>query len=170
MLIICNCSIQERVGVSIPCFLKHFLIPLIRAGQQLQVIMKLLELCDCVFPGDHTYMDFLPCWSGFSSNHPLYTSPMTFGKENIKTMVIARNSYYEKMQEKLEGLLSKLEISYQQVPHFCISIFLLLSLSLFPLYLIVVNHVIALSYSLSFSSLIMFATCVTDWLLSGYTS
>ncbi|KAH9699203.1 Spc97 / Spc98 family of spindle pole body (SBP) component [Citrus sinensis] len=31
-------NIRERVGVSIPCFLKHFLIPLIRAGQQLQVV------------------------------------------------------------------------------------------------------------------------------------
>lgn len=133
ILLVCDCSIQERDGVSIPCFLKHFLIPLIRAGQQLQVLMKLLELCDCVFPGDHTYMDFLPCWSGFSSNHPLYTSPMTFGKGSLETMVIARNSYYEKMQGKLESLLNKLEIRYQQVPHCCSFISSVLSFPYFPL-------------------------------------
>lgn len=126
-----DCSFQERDGVSIPCFLKSFLIPLVRAGQQLEVLMKLLELFDCVFPGDHTYMDILPCWSGFSSNHPLYASPMTFGKGNIEIMVAARNSYYEKMQRKLENLLSKVEISYQQVLSSCNSI----SPSLFLLFI-----------------------------------
>ncbi|KAK1586607.1 hypothetical protein Q3G72_004193 [Acer saccharum] len=108
-------KMRERNGVSIPCFLKHFLIPLVRAGQQLQVLMKLLELCNCVFSADHTYIDFLPCWSGFSSNHLFSASPITFKKENIEAMVIARNSYYEKMQEKLDNFLTKLEFNYQQV-------------------------------------------------------
>ncbi|KAL5765353.1 hypothetical protein ACOSP7_015970 [Xanthoceras sorbifolium] len=105
----------ERNGVSIPCFLKCFLIPLVRAGQQLQVLMKLLELCNCVFSANHTYIDFLPCWSGFSSNHPFYASPVIFNKENIEAMVIARNSYYETMQERLDNFFMKLEFNYQQV-------------------------------------------------------
>lgn len=116
-------SLQEQDGVSVPCFLKQFLIPLVRAGQQLQVLMKLLELCSSVFPGDHTYMDFLPCWSGFSSDHPFYASSITFNKGHIETMVIARNDYYKKMLEKLENLWTRLEFSYQQVTHCCIIIF-----------------------------------------------
>lgn len=101
---------QERDGVAIPCFLKEFLVPLVRAGQQLQVLMKLLELCTHVAFGDHSYEDFLPCWSGFSSNLPL-----NFSKGNIEEMVLARDNYYKRMQEKLENLLTKLEFRYQQV-------------------------------------------------------
>lgn len=101
---------QERDGVSIPCFLKEFLVPLVRAGQQLQVLMKLLELCTYVAFGDHTYEDFLPGWSGFSSN-----LPFTFSKENIEAIVLVRDNYYKMMQEKLENLLTKLEFRYQQV-------------------------------------------------------
>ncbi|XP_015873298.2 uncharacterized protein LOC107410385 [Ziziphus jujuba] len=103
-------SVRERDGVSIPCFLKEFLVPLVRAGQQLQVLMKLLELCTYVAFGDHTYEDFLPGWSGFSSN-----LPFTFSKENIEAIVLVRDNYYKMMQEKLENLLTKLEFRYQQV-------------------------------------------------------
>ncbi|KHG23846.1 Gamma-tubulin complex component 6 [Gossypium arboreum] len=42
-------NITERDGVVVPCFLKDLLTPLIRAGQQLQVLMKLLELREHVF-------------------------------------------------------------------------------------------------------------------------
>ncbi|KAF3439512.1 hypothetical protein FNV43_RR17790 [Rhamnella rubrinervis] len=101
---------RERDGVTIPCFLKEFLVPLVRAGQQLQILMKLLELCTYVAFGDHSYEDFLPCWSGFSSNLPL-----TFSKGNIEEMVLARGNYYKRMLEKLENLLTKLEFRCQQV-------------------------------------------------------
>ncbi|XP_022731919.1 uncharacterized protein LOC111286290 isoform X3 [Durio zibethinus] len=112
-------SITERDGAAVPCFLKDALIPLVRAGQQLQVLMKLLELRKCVDPGDHTYSDFLPCWSGFAGSNPFYASSITFGKENIETLVLMRNGYYERMQEKLENLLTGLEFSYQQVISHC---------------------------------------------------
>jgi gamma-tubulin complex component 6 len=106
---------QEQDGVAIPCFLKDFLNPLVRAGQQLQVIMKLLELYIYVATGDNTYEDFLPCWSGFSSIYPSYASPVTFSKVNIEALVLARDSYYKMMQKKLEYLLTKLEFRYEQV-------------------------------------------------------
>ncbi|XP_059430349.1 uncharacterized protein LOC132163972 isoform X4 [Corylus avellana] len=112
-------SIRERDGVAIPCFLKDFLNPLVRAGQQLQVIMKLLELYIYVATGDNTYEDFLPCWSGFSSIYPSYASPVTFSKVNIEAMVLARDSYYKMMQKKLEYLLTKLEFRYEQVVPRC---------------------------------------------------
>ncbi|XP_040992512.1 uncharacterized protein LOC121239342 isoform X1 [Juglans microcarpa x Juglans regia] len=112
-------NIRERDAVAIPCFLKDFLIPLVRAGQQVQVIMKLLELYVFVSTGDHTYEDFLPCWSGFSSSYPSYTSPVTFCKANVEAMVLARDSYYKMIQEKLEYLLAKLEFRYDQVVSNC---------------------------------------------------
>lgn len=39
-------SIKVRHGVSIPCFLKHVCTPLLRAGQQLQVLIRLLEITE----------------------------------------------------------------------------------------------------------------------------
>ncbi|PPD69323.1 hypothetical protein GOBAR_DD33802 [Gossypium barbadense] len=106
---------QERDGVVVPCFLKDLLTPLVRAGQQLQVLMKLLELRKHVDTGDHTYSDFLPCWSGFAGSNPFYASSITFGKENIEALVLMRNSYYERMEEKLENLLTGLEFNCQQL-------------------------------------------------------
>ncbi|KAL5576039.1 hypothetical protein UlMin_017738 [Ulmus minor] len=108
-------SVRDRDGVAIPCFLKDYVIPLFRAGQQLQVLMKLLELGTYVASEGQTYEDLLPCWSGFSSNHPSYVFPVTQTKENIETRVIARASYYKRMQEKLETVLKNLEFKYQQV-------------------------------------------------------
>lgn len=108
---------QEQDGVSVPCFLKDVLIPLVRAGQQLQVLVKLLELCTFVATNDHTYEGFLPCWTGFSGNCPYYSSPLTFIKGNVEAMLLSRDRYYRRMQEKLENLSAKLEFRYQQVIH-----------------------------------------------------
>nr|XP_011463187.1 PREDICTED: gamma-tubulin complex component 6 isoform X2 [Fragaria vesca subsp. vesca] len=108
-------TIRERDGVPVPCFLKDILIPLLRAGQQLQVLAKLLQLCTFVAPTNHTYETFLPCWSGFSSNCPSYASPLTFSKGNIEAMVLSRECYYKKMQDRLQILLTELEFKFQQV-------------------------------------------------------
>ncbi|BBH05401.1 Spc97 / Spc98 family of spindle pole body component [Prunus dulcis] len=108
-------TIREQDGVSVPCFLKDVLIPLVRAGQQLQVLVKLLELCTFVATNDHTYEGFLPCWTGFSGNCPYYSSPLTFIKGNVEAMLLSRDRYYRRMQEKLENLSAKLEFRYQQV-------------------------------------------------------
>eukprot|EP00257_Ricinus_communis_P014968 XP_015572775.1 uncharacterized protein LOC8286577 [Ricinus communis] len=104
-----------RDGVAIPCFLKDFLIPIIRAGQQLQVLMKLLELCNYAGPGEHTYEDLLPSFNGYTSDNLFHASPVTFSKGHFEAMVKVRNNYYKKMLEKLGNVLAKLELRYQQV-------------------------------------------------------
>lgn len=104
-----------RDEVSVPGFLKDFLVPLVRAGQQLQVLLKLLELCVHVTAGDRSSNDFLPCWSGFSSSSSSYSSPLTFRRDIIEAMVLARESYYKRMNEKIESLLSSLEVRYERV-------------------------------------------------------
>ncbi|XP_021658753.2 uncharacterized protein LOC110648730 isoform X2 [Hevea brasiliensis] len=117
-------SASVRDGVAVPCFLKDFLIPVIRAGQQLQVLKKLLELCNYGGPGDYTYEDFLPICSGYLSDDLFCASPMTFSKGHLEAMVTARNNHYRKLLEKLENLLTKLEFRYQQVvPHGAMPIF-----------------------------------------------
>ncbi|CAL2265662.1 unnamed protein product [Prunus armeniaca] len=108
-------TIREQDGVSVPCFLKDVLIPLVRAGQQLQVLVKLLELCTFVATNNHTYEGFLPCWTGFSGNCPYYSPPLTFIKGNVEATLLSRDRYYRRMQEKLENLSAKLEFRYQQV-------------------------------------------------------
>lgn len=114
-------SIQDRVAV--PCFLKDFFIPIVRAGQQLQVLKKLLELCNYVGPEEYTCEDLLPSWRGYLSNHLFSASPLTFSKGYLEAMVIARNNYYENMLEKIKNLSSKLEFRHRQVvPHGTISI------------------------------------------------
>lgn len=114
-------SIQDRVAV--PCFLKDFFIPIVRAGQQLQVLKKLLELCNYVGPEEYTCEDLLPSWRGYLSSHLFSASPLTFSKGYLEAMVIARNNYYENMLEKIKNLSSKLEFRHRQVvPHGTISI------------------------------------------------
>ena len=106
---------QERDGVAVPCFLKDFLVPLFRAGQQLQVLTKLIELCSFADSGNHTYEGILTHWNDFSSDYQSFASPLTFNKGTIEALVLARNNYYKKMLEKLDVILTKPEIRYQQV-------------------------------------------------------
>ncbi|XP_008457080.2 uncharacterized protein LOC103496848 [Cucumis melo] len=106
---------REKEGVSIPCFMKELLLPLLRAGQQLQVLVKLLELGTSVATSECTYDDFLPCWTGFSSYHASYESVISFSKEDVEARVSARNIYYEMMQTKLDNFLTKIEFRYEQV-------------------------------------------------------
>ncbi|KAL6338097.1 hypothetical protein AAG906_010665 [Vitis piasezkii] len=101
-----SARIREQDGVAVPCFLKDLLVPLFRAGQQLQVLKKLLEICNYVATDDHTYEDILPCWRVF----------------NYGT---CKEPFYERMQQKLENLSTKLETRYRQVvPAATASVFL----------------------------------------------
>lgn len=109
-----NFLLQERDGVALPCFLKDFSIPLIRAGQQIQVLMKLLEFCYLNSAREQTYEDILPSWNKILDD-PFLASPLTFNKVKVEAMVFTRNGFYERLQNKLEYLLTKFEIRYQQV-------------------------------------------------------
>ncbi|XP_019054445.1 PREDICTED: uncharacterized protein LOC104604116 isoform X2 [Nelumbo nucifera] len=108
-------SIKERVGVAIPCFLRDFCLPLIRAGQQLQVLILLLELCNSMISGNHTYEEILPCWSILSNDHLSYSTPLMFNKRDIEDMVLARNDMYRKMQDKAQHILTRLRTRYPKI-------------------------------------------------------
>ncbi|KAL8531079.1 hypothetical protein ACS0TY_007910 [Phlomoides rotata] len=106
-------TIRVRDGVSVPCFLEDCLIPLCRSGQQLQVIMKLLELSNnvgtCV-----AHENILPSLVGLTSAYPWFAFPLTFDKGTIERMVGVRTSYYQQMVEKIEGILTKFDFSFRQ--------------------------------------------------------
>ncbi|KAL2536001.1 indole-3-acetaldehyde oxidase [Forsythia ovata] len=107
-------TIRVRDGVAVPCFLEEFLIPLFRAGQQLQVIMKLVELCNNANANDNSHEGIFPCSIGLSTEYPWFAFPLTFDKGTIETMVLARASYYQQMLEKIVNILTKFEYSSQQ--------------------------------------------------------
>ncbi|XP_037491523.1 uncharacterized protein LOC105629342 isoform X2 [Jatropha curcas] len=104
-----------RDGVAVPLFLKDFLIPIIRTGQQLQVLKKLLELCNYAGSGDYIFGDFLPSFNGYLSDNLFSASPLAFSKEHLEALVTARSNYYRRMQDKLGNLFTKLEFRPQQV-------------------------------------------------------
>ncbi|VVB04838.1 unnamed protein product [Arabis nemorensis] len=107
--------VTEREGVLVPCFLNGFLVPILRAGQQLQVITKLLELCNLPASGHKNYTDLLPCWTYYSTS-PGYPSPITFSKLHIEVMIKERDDYYGRMQKTLGDFSKKFELFPGQVP------------------------------------------------------
>ncbi|KAL2945572.1 Cytochrome bd-II ubiquinol oxidase subunit 1 [Bienertia sinuspersici] len=107
-------SVREQDGVSIPCFLRDVLVPLLRAGQQLQMVMKLLRLCNYVHAGEDNFEDILPGSSDFCSNE-MSGSPLSFNREEIEAIVLSRKNYYCKMQEKLDKFMGNLDIKDSEV-------------------------------------------------------
>ncbi|XP_021720614.1 uncharacterized protein LOC110688206 isoform X2 [Chenopodium quinoa] len=107
-------SVREQDGASIPCFLRDVLVPLLRAGQQLQMVMKLLRLCNYVHAGEDTFDDILPCSSDFCSGE-VSGSPLSFNKGEIEATVLSRKNFYYKMHKKLDKFMDTLDIKYRQV-------------------------------------------------------
>ncbi|ESQ37583.1 hypothetical protein EUTSA_v10002374mg [Eutrema salsugineum] len=102
--------VREQEGGLVPCFLDGFLVPILRAGQQLQVITKLLELCNLPVSGHKNYADLLPCWTHYSTTSPLYPAPINFSKLHIEVMIQKRDDYYRIMHEKLGDFSKKFEL------------------------------------------------------------
>ncbi|XP_077245230.1 spc97 / Spc98 family of spindle pole body (SBP) component [Tasmannia lanceolata] len=121
-------SIKERDGVTVPCFVKDVCLPLFRAGQQLKVLLELLDMCSLVTGGDHSYgrvshlsfhlgnlEDILPYWNSSSSGFASWSSLLTFSKRNIEAMKLKRETMYRVMQEKLKNLFPRLNVRYWKI-------------------------------------------------------
>ncbi|XP_015158332.1 uncharacterized protein [Solanum tuberosum] len=107
-------SVRVREGV-LPSFLEDCLLPLFRAGQQLQIIMKLFEFCNTFGPFNGIHEEFLPGIHGFSSEFPSFRSSLLFEKGAIDTMVVSRNSYYQRMLEKIDNVFIKSEFRFREI-------------------------------------------------------
>ncbi|KAI0501283.1 hypothetical protein KFK09_016227 [Dendrobium nobile] len=107
-------TIKELSGVSIPCFLKDVCYQLLRAGQQLQVLLKLLDLCDLSFSGENVPCDLsvlreiLPFWVNSSSELDLLSNPLIFDINVMEDLIQKRDIKYRNMMEKLQNYLLKL--------------------------------------------------------------
>ncbi|KAL0914382.1 hypothetical protein M5K25_014726 [Dendrobium thyrsiflorum] len=107
-------TIKELSGVSIPCFLEDVCYQLLRAGQQLQVLLKLLDLCDLSFSGENVPCDLsvlreiLPFWVDSSSELDLLSNPLIFDINVMEDLIQKREIKYRRMLEKLQNYLKKL--------------------------------------------------------------
>ncbi|XP_058105806.1 uncharacterized protein LOC131249199 isoform X2 [Magnolia sinica] len=122
-------SIKEGDGVAVPCFLQDIRLPLLRAGQQLLVLVKLLDMCNfATVAEDHSYRpgahfssplsnleDVLPYWNDPSNKPIACSSPLTFSKRNIEAMILKRETVHRMAQEKLKRLFPRLCIRCRQI-------------------------------------------------------
>lgn len=110
--------------MSVPCFLKDVCRPLLLAGQQLQVLIRLLNLSGLsIVEGAHIPRDLanleeiLPFWFDYPSNSAFLSNSMTFSKKSMETILHKREAMYKTMSEKLQYVFSKYNMQYQWMDH-----------------------------------------------------
>ncbi|XP_064984365.1 uncharacterized protein LOC135624557 isoform X2 [Musa acuminata AAA Group] len=121
-------EIKEQIGISVPCFLKDVHRPLVRAGLQLQVLVKFLSLFNFDFVGRSTNShcnlanieEILPCWVGMSTDSAFLSNSLTFCKQRIEALICQRQNIYQMMLEKLQVFFSKSDIRYERMNHMVI--------------------------------------------------
>ncbi|XP_018675476.2 uncharacterized protein LOC104000382 isoform X3 [Musa acuminata AAA Group] len=121
-------EIKEQIGISVPCFLKDVHRPLVRAGLQLQVLVKFLSLFNFDFVGrsanSHCNLanieEILPCWVGMSTDSAFLSNSLTFCKQRIEALICQRQNIYQMMLEKLQVFFSKSDIRYERMNHMVI--------------------------------------------------
>ncbi|KAL5216817.1 hypothetical protein ABZP36_008218 [Zizania latifolia] len=116
-------SLKGTNHVSAPCFLKDICHPLLRTGQQLQVLMKLLESCylsgtagdACSFRNIIHLEEILP-W--FDTSVESSMNSLTFSKSRMEAVICQRNAMYKSMIQKLHHFFSNVEvIPFDAVPN-----------------------------------------------------
>ncbi|KAF8702493.1 hypothetical protein HU200_032872 [Digitaria exilis] len=106
---------QGRNHVSAPCFLKEICHPLLRTGQQLQVLMKLLESCNLSATGGDAHpsrniihMEGVLPW--FDTPIESSMNSFTFSKSSVEAVTCKRHAMYKSMMEKLQHFFSNVEV------------------------------------------------------------
>uniref|UniRef100_A0A0D9W8B2 Gamma-tubulin complex component n=1 Tax=Leersia perrieri TaxID=77586 RepID=A0A0D9W8B2_9ORYZ len=108
-------SLKGTNHVSAPCFLKDICDPLLRTGQQLQVLMKLLESCSLSDTGGDAYAsrniihleEILP-W--FDTSIESSRNSFTFSKRRVEEVICQRDAMYKSMIQKLHHFFSNVEV------------------------------------------------------------
>ncbi|KAJ1272451.1 hypothetical protein BS78_06G202500 [Paspalum vaginatum] len=101
--------------VSTPCFLKEIWHPLLRTGQQLNVLMKLLNSCNLSATGGDAYpsrniihMEGVLPW--FDALIESSMNSFTFSKGSVEAIACKRDAMYKLMMEKLQHFFSNVEV------------------------------------------------------------
>ncbi|XP_031475147.1 uncharacterized protein LOC116247245 isoform X2 [Nymphaea colorata] len=121
---VCNISstlppYEIHEGVALPCFLKDVCGLIFRAGQQLQLLVKMLEFFDCQFIGIDNYGEKPFSYSGLSnlevilpfwncSSHEVFYSTLSFSKQSIEGLIAKRKAMYSVMEEQLNRFFLEL--------------------------------------------------------------
>ncbi|ONM14886.1 Spc97 / Spc98 family of spindle pole body (SBP) component [Zea mays] len=107
--------LKGRNHVSAPCFLKEICHPLLRTGQQLQVLMNLLKYCNLaategdVYPSRNIiHMEGVLPW--FDTPIESSMNSFTFSKSAIEALTCKRDAMYKLMMEKLQHFFSNVEV------------------------------------------------------------
>lgn len=112
---------QERDNTSVPCFLEDVRGPLVRAGQQLEIIVRLLNVCK--FAAIEEYQSYnladldgiLPFWDATPSNSLSLLSKLTFNRKGIRALLQLREIMYEAVLAKLNILFTNLDVRHQMM-------------------------------------------------------
>jgi gamma-tubulin complex component 6 len=109
------CCQQGRNHVSAPCFLKEICHPLLRTGQQLQVLLNLLKSCNLSATGGDAYpshniihMEGVLPW--FDTPIESSMNSFTFSKSSVEAVTCKRNAMYKSMMDKLQHFFSNVEV------------------------------------------------------------
>ncbi|XP_012703373.1 uncharacterized protein LOC101766023 isoform X2 [Setaria italica] len=107
--------LKGRNHVSAPCFLKEICHPLLRTGQQLQVLLKLLKSCNLSATGRDAYpshntirMEGVLPW--FDTPIESSMNSFTFSKSSVEAVTCKRDAMYKLMMEKLQHFFSNVEV------------------------------------------------------------
>lgn len=106
---------QGSNHVSVPCFLKDICNPLLRTGQQLQVLMKVVKSCNLCSTGGDNYdasktillEEILP-W--FGTPIECSVNSFTFSKSKAEAVICQRDAMYKSMLEKLHHFFLNIEV------------------------------------------------------------
>lgn len=108
-------SFKGMNHVSVPCFLQDICNPLLRTGQQLQVLMKLVKSCNlCTTEGDAQassktiHLEEILPW--FDTPIDSSVNSFTFSKSRAEAVICQRDAMYKSMVEKLHHFFSNVEI------------------------------------------------------------
>lgn len=114
-------EIQERDGTSVPCFLKDVCCPLVRAGQQLEVLVKLLNVCNFAVNEEYESCNLvdlegiLPFWVYKPNNSASLRNQLTFSRKGIQALLQKREIMYDAVLKKLQVFFANLDARYQRM-------------------------------------------------------
>ena len=106
-----------QASVSAPCFLENICNPLLRAGQQLQVLLGLAEtgiadishnLEHCTSDGFGMLKSALKYWTEFASEDSVFFPGLVFSKGKLLALAKERRSKRHALMQNFDSLLSSL--------------------------------------------------------------
>ena len=106
---------------SVPCFLRHICTPLLRAGQQLLVLMKLQDMYYSTVKHANLHCestsleDALPFWRNSSDDPASCFFNLSFSTKDAEAMLQKREIMYKVLYDKLNIYFENLDIGFQPI-------------------------------------------------------